>query len=102
MAVRIRMKQMGRAHRPYYRIVAVDSHSPQFGRVLEELGTYDPAVPETDARVTLKMNALLTGCLLALFRPKRLAFLSRNTVPMEPILKLKKQPLNDLPKSALA
>ena len=53
MAVRIRMKQMGRAHRPYYRIVAVDSHSPQFGRVLEELGTYDPAVPETDARVTL-------------------------------------------------
>ena len=54
MAVRIRMKQMGRAHRPYYRIVAVDSHSPQFGRVLEELGTYDPAVPETDARVTLK------------------------------------------------
>ena len=54
MAVRIRTKQMGRAHRPYYRIVAVDSHSPQFGRVLEELGTYDPAVPETDARVTLK------------------------------------------------
>lgn len=53
MAVRIRMKMMGRAHRPYFRIVAIDSHSPQFGRVLEELGSYDPMVPETDARVIL-------------------------------------------------
>ncbi len=53
MAVRIRMKMMGRSHRPYFRIVAIDSHSPQFGRVLEELGSYDPTIPETDARVIL-------------------------------------------------
>lgn len=54
MAVRIRMKRMGRKNRPYYRIVAIDSRQPRDGRVLEELGTYDPAIRDTDNRVTLK------------------------------------------------
>jgi small subunit ribosomal protein S16 len=54
VAVRIRMKQMGRAHRPFYRICAIDKRAPRDGKVLEELGTYDPMVPDTDARVRLK------------------------------------------------
>ncbi len=54
VAVRIRMKKMGRKHRPFYRICAMDSRRPRDGRVLEELGTYDPLVPETDARALLK------------------------------------------------
>ena len=54
MAVRIRMKKMGRKHRPFFRICAVDSRHPRDGRVLEELGTYDPLAPETDARALLK------------------------------------------------
>lgn len=54
MAVRIRMKMMGRKHRPYFRIVAIDSRQPRDGRILEELGTYDPMVRDTDARVSLK------------------------------------------------
>jgi small subunit ribosomal protein S16 len=58
MAVRIRMKKMGRAHRPYYRIVAMDKRSPRDGRVIEELGTYDPMCPETDARVSLKSERI--------------------------------------------
>lgn len=53
MAVAIRMKRMGRKHREYYRICATDRRSPRDGRVIEELGTYDPHVPETDARCTL-------------------------------------------------
>ncbi len=53
MSVRIRMKQFGRKHRPYYRICAMDIRKPRDGRVLEELGTYDPLVPETDARALL-------------------------------------------------
>ena len=32
----------------------MDSRSPRDGRVIEELGTYDPMVPETDARAILK------------------------------------------------
>jgi len=54
VAVRIRMKRMGRKNRPYYRIVAIDSRQPRDGKVLEELGTYDPGIRETDKRVTLK------------------------------------------------
>jgi small subunit ribosomal protein S16 len=53
VTVRIRMKQFGRRHRPYYRICAVDIRRPRDGRVLEELGTYDPMIPETDARAAL-------------------------------------------------
>jgi small subunit ribosomal protein S16 len=56
VAVRIRMKQMGRAHRPFYRICAIDKRAPRDGKVLEELGTYDPMVPDTDARVRLKAD----------------------------------------------
>jgi small subunit ribosomal protein S16 len=47
------MKQFGRKHRPYYRICAMDIRRPRDGRVLEELGAYDPLVPETDARAVL-------------------------------------------------
>lgn len=46
------MKRMGRTHREYYRICASDRRSPRDGRVIEEIGTYDPHIPETDARVT--------------------------------------------------
>ena len=53
MAVAIRMKRMGRKNREYYRICATDRRSPRDGRVIEELGTYDPHVSETDARCTL-------------------------------------------------
>ena len=45
---------MGRKHRPFFRVCAVDSRAPRDGRVIEELGTYDPMVPETDARAILK------------------------------------------------
>ena len=56
MSVRIRMKKLGRSHRAFFRICAVDKHSPRDGRVIEELGTYDPKVPETDARALLKAD----------------------------------------------
>ncbi len=49
------MKQMGRKHRPYFRIVAIDGRQPRDGRPLEELGSYDPMVHNTEERV--KLNA---------------------------------------------
>ena len=48
------MKRMGRTHRPFYRICATDRRTPRDGRVIEELGTYDPSVPDTNARCALK------------------------------------------------
>ena len=50
------MKRMGRKHRPYFRIVAIDSRQPRDGRTLEDLGTYDPMVKNKDNRVTLKAD----------------------------------------------
>jgi small subunit ribosomal protein S16 len=47
------MKKMGRKHRPYYRIVAIDARQPRDGRVIEELGSYDTSVKNTDERVKL-------------------------------------------------
>jgi small subunit ribosomal protein S16 len=58
VAVRIRMKRLGRKHRPYFRIVAIDSRQPRDGRVIEELGSYDPMVPNTDERVRLKPDRI--------------------------------------------
>jgi small subunit ribosomal protein S16 len=52
------MKQMGRRHRHFYRIVAIDARQPRDGRVLEELGTYDPHIKNTDERVTLNPDRI--------------------------------------------
>lgn len=58
MAVRIRMKRLGRKHRPFFRICAIDVRQPRDGRALEELGIYDPMVPETDARAILNAERI--------------------------------------------
>ncbi len=42
----LRLKRMGRKHSPFYRLGAMDKRAPRDGRVLEELGWYDPAAPE--------------------------------------------------------
>ena len=52
------MKKMGRKHRIYFRIVAIDHRQPRDGRVIEELGTYDPLVPDVDATTTLKPDRI--------------------------------------------
>jgi len=48
------MKVFGRRHRPFFRVCVTDARTPRDGRVLEEVGYYDPMVPETDARAILK------------------------------------------------
>ena len=42
MAVKIRLKRMGKIHAPYYRIVVADSRTKRDGRVIEEIGKYHP------------------------------------------------------------
>ena len=42
MAVKIRLKRMGKKKAPFYRIVVADSRSPRDGKLIEEIGTYDP------------------------------------------------------------
>lgn len=40
--VMLRLARFGAKKRPFYRIVATDSHAKRDGRFLELLGTYDP------------------------------------------------------------
>ena len=47
---------MGRRHRPFFRICAMDSRTPRDGRSIEELGHYDPMVRNVDARTVLNVN----------------------------------------------
>ena len=43
MAVHIRLTRAGAKKRPHYRIIVTDHRSPQGGRFLENIGTYDPS-----------------------------------------------------------
>ena len=49
----MRLKRFGRRHRSFYRVTAVDSRKPRDGRVIEELGWYDPQAKEADKQVSL-------------------------------------------------
>ena len=42
MAVKIRMKRLGRRNRPFYRVVVIDSRKRRDGKPIEELGWYNP------------------------------------------------------------
>ena len=42
MAVKIRLKRLGKIRAPYYRVVVADSRTRRDGRVIEEIGKYHP------------------------------------------------------------
>jgi small subunit ribosomal protein S16 len=42
VAVKIRLKRMGKIRQPYYRVVVVDSRKKRDGKVIEEIGKYHP------------------------------------------------------------
>ena len=40
--VKIRLQRAGAKKAPYYHIVVADSRSPRDGRIVEQIGSYDP------------------------------------------------------------
>ncbi len=40
--VKIRLQREGKKKSPFYHIVVADSKSPRDGRIIEQIGTYDP------------------------------------------------------------
>jgi small subunit ribosomal protein S16 len=54
MAVKIRLRRMGRKKAPHYRIVVADSTAPRDGRFVESLGYYKPL--ETPARLVVDLE----------------------------------------------
>ena len=51
MAVKMRLKRMGKKKAPYYRIVVADGRMPRDGRFIAELGTYDPNQAESEIKI---------------------------------------------------
>lgn len=48
--VRIRLKRFGRRNRPFYRLNAIDQRNQRDGKVIEQLGSYDPRA-EDDKKI---------------------------------------------------
>lgn len=53
----LRLKRMGRRHRPFFRLNAMDQRSPRDGRVIEELGWFDPIAAE-EKQLNLKNDRI--------------------------------------------
>lgn len=58
MAVRIRLKRVGRRHRPTYRVAAFDSRRSRDSKVIEELGSFDPITTDESRRLTLNRERI--------------------------------------------
>ncbi|AWT45751.1 MULTISPECIES: 30S ribosomal protein S16 [Streptomyces] len=75
MAVKIKLKRLGKIRSPHYRIVVADSRTRRDGRAIEEIGkyqpTYNPSVMEVDSeRVAywLSVGAQPTEPVLAILK----------------------------------
>src|ERR1700754_1176112 len=56
MAVKLRLKRVGRTNGSFYRLNAIDSRSPRDGRVIEELGYYDPQNKDAAKQFVAKID----------------------------------------------
>ena len=56
MAVKLRLKRMGRKNAAFYRLNAIESRSPRDGRVIEELGHYDPRNKDQSKQFVAKLD----------------------------------------------
>ncbi|MFD3569812.1 30S ribosomal protein S16 [Streptomyces sp. NPDC058667] len=75
MAVKIKLKRLGKIRQPHYRIVVADSRTRRDGRAIEEIGlyhpTYNPSRIEVDserAQYWLSVGAQATEPVLAILK----------------------------------
>ncbi len=46
--VKIRLQRVGKKKAPFYHIVVADSKSPRDGKIIEQIGTYNPMVEPSE------------------------------------------------------
>jgi small subunit ribosomal protein S16 len=56
MSVKLRLKSMGRSHKRFFRLNAIESRSPRDGRVIEELGHYNPQEKDQAKQFVAKLD----------------------------------------------
>lgn len=59
MVVMIRLKRTGRRNRACFRLSAIEGRNPRDGRVLENLGLYDPLAPKAEDQLRLHADSVL-------------------------------------------
>jgi small subunit ribosomal protein S16 len=71
--VKIRLRRIGRTHKPVYRVVVTDSRAPRDGSFIEIIGHYDPQTEPSTVQID---------------REKALLWLSRGAKPTETVASL--------------
>lgn len=61
MSVKLRMTAIGRHKDPFFRIVAADSRYSATGRIIEQIGTFDPETGKAEIKEELAMKWLKSG-----------------------------------------
>lgn len=56
--VKIRLQRQGAKKAPFYHIVVADSRSPRDGKIIDQIGTYDPMV--NPAKIVVDKEKLAT------------------------------------------
>ena len=56
MAVKLRLKRLGRTNYSFFRLNAIDSRTARDGRVIEELGYYDPRNKDQSKQFVAKLD----------------------------------------------
>ena len=51
--VKLRLRRFGNRNRPVYRVVVADQRSPRDGKIIEEIGTYNPLQKDNNFRLDL-------------------------------------------------
>jgi len=63
MTVKIRLKRMGSKRNPFYRVVVADARAPRDGRIIEQIGTYNPVANPVEVKLDEEkaMNWMANG-----------------------------------------
>lgn len=56
MAVKLRLKRMGRKHRPFYRLNAIEDRAARDGKPIEELGWFNPVEPDETKKMSINLE----------------------------------------------
>lgn len=54
MAVKIRLARHGAKKNPYYRVIVADARAPRDGRIIEEVGRYNPCTKPAFIKLDLE------------------------------------------------
>lgn len=65
MAVKIRLKRIGAKKAPFYRVVVADSRTSRDGKIIENIGTYNPLLAPAEIKINeeLALNWLSKGAI---------------------------------------